>query len=353
MIYFIALAILVASRLAAGHSKNIQSFLFYALSLLLFIFVGFRNGVGCDWYSYGQYATAHYSGILDALDQRDPLFHLLIYFLDILDLPFYPAVNVFCAAVFLLGIVALARRLADKLSFLLYLFPVAIVTLAMSGLRQAIATGFLMLALRAVMDRRPLRFVVLVLLASGFHGSAFIFLLLWPLITPMRRETKVGLLILISVPAAILFSSSATVDTAIDRYTGTTLDSAGAVFRLGMLAIGSLLYLALFKKHWAKADPSTFFVADFGAKASLLLLLILILPIPTASTVIVDRFGLYLSVFIAFALAAGPYISLDRNSRGTLIAAISFTYVVFFVAWANFGNKFHICYTPYSTYLLS
>ena len=52
--------------------------------------------------------------------------------------------------------------------------------LAFSTLRQAIALGLLMLALCCVIRRRPVPFLLLVVLAAQFHKSAYLFLLAYP-----------------------------------------------------------------------------------------------------------------------------------------------------------------------------
>lgn len=354
MFYYVILSSLVAARVVARNSQRLNSYLFYAFCLFLFIFVGFRYEVGCDWFSYASYARyGHpvYSDLMAAFQQRDPLFHVLARIISRSDLDFYPAINVFGAAVFFFGVVRLGRGLPDKLSFLLYLFPVAIVALPMSGLRQAIATGFLMLAFRGLIDGRVRTFLLFVLLASGFHGSAFLFIIIWPLIIPVRVQVKISLILLLSVPATLLFLSSATVDTAIDRYTNTNLDAAGTLFRLGLLAIGSAAYFLLFRKGWRKLHPSTAFVGDFSATATFALLIVAVLPVLNLSSVVIDRLGLYLSVFVAFTLAVGPYLGLPPDRRRAVIAMFHVIYVLFFVLWSTQGNKFYICYEPYSSYL--
>src|SRR5690606_28407321 len=55
-------------------------------------------------------------------------------------------------------------------------FPVLVVQLAMSGLRQALATALLMVAYAAFVKGRRLSVAVWILLASQFHTSSIIFL---------------------------------------------------------------------------------------------------------------------------------------------------------------------------------
>ena len=50
----------------------------------------------------------------------------------------------------------------------------------MSAIRQAAAIGIICLAILAVIDKRPIYFLFLVLIASGLHASAVLFLVLLP-----------------------------------------------------------------------------------------------------------------------------------------------------------------------------
>lgn len=63
----------------------------------------------------------------------------------------------------------------------------------LSGLRQSIAVSIVMIAFIMLQEKKYVRFVLLVLLATTFHTSAFIFLLAWP-ISRMRLSGK-GILI--------------------------------------------------------------------------------------------------------------------------------------------------------------
>ena len=87
-----------------------------------------------------------------------------------------------CAFVALAPICALiCRRSKDAvLSCFVYL-GLPVFTLLYSGLRQVIAIGIIMGALYAIQKKKPLPFLLLVLLAATFHKSALIFLIAYPL----------------------------------------------------------------------------------------------------------------------------------------------------------------------------
>lgn len=86
-----------------------------------------------------------------------------------------------CAALslFPLAYVFYKKSASPALSFVIYLgLPVFL--LVFSGLRQAIAIGICAFALLFIQKRKPIPFVLMVLLATQFHSSAWLFLIAYP-----------------------------------------------------------------------------------------------------------------------------------------------------------------------------
>lgn len=350
LIYYVIPGLILVARLLAG-KKKINWVAFYLFSALLILWVGFRFHVGCDWTSYIHYGeqTAYLSWG-DAAFGRDPLFHLTIKLLTSLGIPYYPGINVFTAIVFFAGAASLATLARDRLSFLYYLYPVAIVVTAMSGVRQAIAIGILMFAFRQIVKRRFISFIVLVLLAAGFHGSAFLFIILWPIMSQMRLSRKLAVIAISSIPTALAFAASNTVDVAIDRYTATELEAFGSAFRLGLLAAAGAVFFVLLRSRWREAYPSTYPIVQFTMYGNLALLALLFVRLPGVSSVIFDRIGLYLVPVTALMQAVAPDIAKPRDRR--IITVLFYAlYLLFFVMWSTLSRKFAGCYVPYSSYL--
>ena len=76
---------------------------------------------------------------------------------------------------FFWGIHVFAKRQPDPLSFLILTFPILIINMPMSGIRQGAVIGLICIALVHFSDCRPLKFIMWVLIASGFHLSAIVF----------------------------------------------------------------------------------------------------------------------------------------------------------------------------------
>ncbi len=91
------------------------------------------------------------------------------------------ALLIVCAAISLLPIAILytKRSPSPVFSFVIYMgLPVFLIVF--SGLRQAIAVGICTLSILAIQKRKPIVFALLVLLATSFHYSAWMFFIAYP-----------------------------------------------------------------------------------------------------------------------------------------------------------------------------
>lgn len=89
----------------------------------------------------------------------------------------YPVLFMVCGAVSVAPVAVLIHKHSDypELSWCFYLL-FGFYTFAFSAMRQAFATGITALAFLCIPQKKPLRFVLLVLLATMFHKTAIIFL---------------------------------------------------------------------------------------------------------------------------------------------------------------------------------
>lgn len=349
MPYYLLLTSLLTAKLFT-RDLRLNRLVFYAFCLLLLLFIGYRFEVGCDWFSYSRYANMRYTGFVDAATQRDPFFHLSGYFIRELGLAYYPAINVICASVFMLGVFTLGRNLPDPMSFLVYLYPVAIIGLAMSGIRQAAALGVLMVAFHALLMRRYVPFAAIVALAAGFHASALIFMLAIPLFLDISARAKAFFLLVLGALLLAVVSQTESADIAMDRYLNSGIESTGALFRLGFLGLCFGMYWLFLRKQLRAIQSPVAALADIGLLITAFLMLVAVAPVGGLSPVVADRLGLYLWPIIGVTLAGGPF-ALDNAMRLRLVFLSSGLFTVFFLAWSLVGNKFDSCYSPYQSYL--
>ncbi|MDA9900450.1 EpsG family protein, partial [Planktomarina temperata] len=173
--------------------------LVYLITLcVLFIFSGFRYEVGCDWTGYlNQWEIQKNLPLQIALLNSEPLWWAMIDLIQSSGAS-YPWMNVASSGIFFLGVHVIARRQPDPLGFLILLFPILIINMPMSGIRQAAGIGIMCFAIISFIDKRTFWFVTFVLLAAAFHNSAIIFLLLAPLVGENYSRSRLYLATLLA-----------------------------------------------------------------------------------------------------------------------------------------------------------
>jgi hypothetical protein len=342
LIYAGAYAVLLlAGGLSIGRAQARRSIYFLTLAVL-FIFVAFRDEVGCDWTGYFNiYAVQGASTMAEALLKREPLFWAANALLHIWHLD-YPYINVIAAAVYFFGYHALARRQPDPLGFLILSFPLLIMNLAMSGIRQAMAVGILCFAFNAFSDRKLAAYVVLVSLAGGFHTSALIFLAFAPFVRGGNAPSSLLISSVIAFPGLFLLASGEEFAIYFTRYVQSGVEALGAPFRAGLLSLTGLVFFMFLRDRWRHNYPKDYKLVYVQAAA-----MIAVFPLVLISSVIADRVGYYLMPLQLVILTRLGYLVRDR-----LIPAVPYAAgAAVLIAWISLSALFEICYVPYGNWL--
>lgn len=345
MFYVGITSFLFSLRYALAKQSGIRKAIYPLVLFGLFLLVAFRFEVGCDWFGYSiQYNAVAEQGWRSFAVIREPIWWVTMGWVSASGMP-YPMINIVTSTIFFFGVHALARRQPDPLAFLILLFPVLIINIPMSGIRQGAAIGLICLALVAFVDRRPIRVAFWVLLATGFHASALVFMVLAPI--ALGRYTKLHILFafLLAIPGAYLLASTEVAELASNRYINSDTDAAGAAFRVGILGCTALYFFFYIRMKWQRAWPGDYALVSVGAIG--MALAVLMVPI---STVIGDRFGYYLIPLQAMIFARIPYLPLRVNKA--FHAAIPYIgLIMMFMVWSQMSRHFGICYLPYQSWL--
>lgn len=347
MLYFLIAAGLFILSHVAEKQAVMGRRLYWSVLAGLFLFVAFRYEVGCDWEAYAyQYDLVSTFRLGDALTDSEPGWWATIWALSSSNI-FYPWVNVLSAAAFFGGVHMLARRQPDRLRFLVLLFPVLIINMPMSGLRQGVAIGFMCYAITCLLDGKIWRYILVVAIAGSMHNSALLFLILTPLglknLLPTMRLLAMGLL---AVPGLILMLLGSGGQQALDRYVNSDYDANGAIFRLLLLGIGGLFFFLFLRRDWREKYPADYNFALLGSLASIGI--IALLPI---SSVIADRLGYYLIPIQAMIFARTFALRPDIFGR-MLSVAISLGLLCFLFVWTSVSVNFNQCYNPYQSWII-
>ena len=332
-------------RFAIRNQESMRKLSYYLILIGLFGFSAFRYQVGCDWSGYYfQYIAAANFDWSSFGATQEPVWWIILFWLNSFDLP-YPAANIMSSAIFFSGIHIFAHRQPDPLGFLILLFPILIINMPMSGIRQAAAIGLVCVAFVSFIDRRQFWFAIWIILAVGFHASALVFLLLLPLATGGYTADRLMLSAILALPGVYFLASSEAAEVATSRYVGTGIDAAGAIFRVGILGLSAVYFFMFVRKKWKNAWPQDYSLVSVGAIG--MALTFLLLPI---STVIGDRFGYYLIPIQTMIFARLPFLPFRRNP--TLHSALPYFGLILVLAvWSQFSWHFRECYIPYQTWI--
>lgn len=343
MTYLAIYVLIAALAYAAPPSRRAPAYA--AVMAISFLVTAFRFEVGCDWGNYlRHYRLVAREPIDFALTQSDPLWWLLIDSIEALGLP-YPWVNVAVTILFFAGAHTLAKKSANPAGFIALLFPVLVINMTMSGLRQAIAIGLLMIAFSTFLDRKPLRFIIWTAIAAGFHSSAAGFFLLAPLVGGQITVQRLIVAGLIALPGFAILVNSGAADTAFERYVSTGRDAGGAVFRGGILVLTSGLFFILLNRRWRRLAAHEHTLVFAGA--GMMVLLIAIIPL---STVISDRLGYYLVPIQALILLKAPDIA-PASLRFPLRVAPYAGLGLVLLVWTALSSHYQWCYDPYQSWM--
>lgn len=345
MVYIFITGFLFLLLYILKNEQLVRNQFYYVILLVLFLFSTYRYQVGCDWYGYYKlFIKMPKYDFITAITSRDPLSHLIIYLIETANLP-YPYIYIPFGIIFFVGIHILAKKQPDPLSFLVLLFPILIINMAMSGVRQAAAIGIVCIALSAFIDRRPGRYTFFIFLATTLHSSAIIFLLLLPFASGRYNNTRFAIAATFTLLGSILLAYTNDFQYAVNAYIGSGREAYGAVFRLSFLVISAIYFYLFVKNKWKYTFPNDYGLINLGAIG--IFITLLLVPI---STIISDRFGYYFIPIQAMIFARLQYLPFKKNHSLYVVLPYLGT-MVFFIVWTQFSWHFQECYIPYKSWI--
>jgi hypothetical protein len=345
MIYIFITFFLFSLRFILRNDIRARLNIYFIIFFALFLFSTFRYQVGCDWGGYlNMFKDVSSWDLLKTINTRDPLSNIIFYIVSKVGLP-YPYVYIPFGIIFFWGIHILARRQPDPFSFLLLLFPILIINMGMSGIRQAAAIGVICIALTAFIDRRPIFFVLWVILAFTFHSSAIIFLLLLPFVIGKLNNINFFLAVLLSFPVIILLLSTDSAKYAMNVYVGTIREANGAFYRTGVLAMSAVYFFLFVKNKWLEKFPNDYSIIYLGSLAMIGTLFLTLI-----STIIGDRFGYYFIPIQAIIFSRLPYLTFKRQKAFHIAAPFIGLFIILCI-WIKASWAYGHCYAPYNNWI--
>lgn len=329
-------------------SRALNRLLAALFTIVLVVFVGTRYDVGCDFWSYAQrYATLDTSKSWGTvISESEPGFYILTDIVQSLGGTFSTMLFV-CALIYLACLFRFSRVVERPLGFLTLCFPVLIIQLGMSGVRQALATGFLLMAFAAFVRLQRLQFVIWVLFAMQFHTSAIAFL---PIVYLIGRPVSIPRMVtaLVLVGPVVAWFMGDRMDVYNDRYVGREYSenmSIGAWPRYAMVLLPFLLFE--WKKRYVEfAYPKLFPLLRLFSLISYSLVVIGVLNSTALHRMVFYVMPVSLVAFIVVARS----MKVSRHAQFYLLLPF-LMYGAYFAGWSNLSRHADACYAPYQSWL--
>jgi hypothetical protein len=305
--------------------------------LFMCLLTGLRFEVGGDWDNYLGYQDAIRNTDFQAVfSRRGDLGYWLLNWLT-LDAGWdIFGVNLFCALVFFIGLVALCRESPRPWLATSVAVPYLVVVVAMGYSRQSVALGFAMLGYVALARGKVLSFVVAVLIGATFHKTAIVLLPVAILAAAKNRfwsAVWLGVVAIVGYRVAL----ESNIDKLYTTYVGGEMQSSGALIRLLMNVVPAGLFLAVRKQlRFGEAEEKLWF---WIAVISIALLGAFLVR-PSASTAL-DRIALYFLPIQVVVLSRLPdcFVT-STGGRGVgVVGLILGCYAGVLFVWLNYADN--------------
>ena len=310
--------------------------------------IGLRHEVGGDWLNYlWSFEDIDGMSLTEIFSQpssitSDPLYLLISWVSSALGLGIY-GVNFICATIFSFGLASLCRSFQRPLLGLSIAFPYLIIVVAMGYTRQSAALGFVMIGIAGLLREKNLRFIIYIFLAALIHKSAIIML---PIIGFSVSRSRILIFffgILFFIVGYFLFLAD-NIEFLIYGYIQSRYQSEGALIRLAMNALPSILFILFRSKFFIKNKHEINFWLIVSYVSVLLLIVYPFFP----SSTLLDRMALYLLPIQLFVFSNLPYALSNKIYLQKLyVFLVLGWYLLVMCVWLFFASN-RFWWVPYN-----
>lgn len=319
------------------------------MMIIMFIFTALRDGIGVDTLTYQEIFKTISNNEIDGLYIESGYIYLNKF------------VSIFSNSYVLVQILTTGiclyftyRFISDNIqikyhgiAFIVLLCSTLYLSYYCSGVRQGIATSICLFSTKQIINRRFIKFIILIIIASLFHKSALIFLPAYFVYKKKMSTKHLILLLILSYISAPLIKQI--FDIAIMQVTGhymgyATMFNEGANSKTGIGVIIRMTFwlTILFLAHYGTSNNST--------NKNILINLFVVgicLYLMFRYVDILNRFNdYYLSyVIVVFTFAVESF---NKPSRKFFYIYSFLILIALFISFVLFANESFI---PYKSYL--
>jgi hypothetical protein len=267
-----------------------QGFAFLVFLIFYTLVAALRFETGGDWETYLDiFNEFRFESFGFVLVRADPVFGVINWLSAQLGTGIYLVYGI-CSWVLGYGAISVATRMREPWLALTIAVPYLLIVVGMGYVRQGAAIGMILLALAALDRGQPVRTILYLLVAIGFHSAAAIALPLFLLAFARRNVVVLAVFVVIGIlayyyvlePRLELFEAG---------YITAEYDSSGALPRIMMGLVPAVLVLVRWKHFPASGLTLLIWLAVALANVAALVALIL-----SPSSTAVDRVALFFSI---------------------------------------------------------
>lgn len=337
VMYFIPL---IGTLFPVSLQRRLRRIVWFVVSVIFVTIIGLRHEVGGDWDTYlYYYELAANLPILYTITLNDPGYMAINWLAAQLGGGIY-MVNTICAIIVVWGVFSIAKQQPLPWLALSIAVPYLLVVVSMGYTRQSVAIGFVLLSLSALIDRRYIKFYILVFLATLFHKTAIVFFVLPSLLAERNRVFAISSGLIFIVIAYYLFVAH-DFQSKWEAYVTQQMYSEGGMIRLVMNSIPALLAIIFPNRLFAGYFPRLWITLSFFS-------IFLLLAQQFAST-FADRFGLYVLPLQMVIFSRAHRLVKDNIMRAFIVFFILCFYMIVLWVWLNYA-KHAPFWIPYKMY---
>lgn len=329
----------------AAPQRRVYPLMWFAVFALIVVFVGLRHHVGMDWNNYlWMIQRANLGTWSDALLVAEPGYASLLYLSGQMGWGIYGAYFI-GTIIFAAGLFKYARTTPYPWLALTVAFPYLIVVVAMSGARQTVAIGVLFWLFSGWNKAPIIHRTALVLLATAFHASAIIFLLLVAADLQLRKSLRILIFAFLTsvVGYGVLTSTSFDFYQRVYGIGGDNslrVESGGAMFHVLLNAGPAALAMMLGYRAKSKILPDKLHL-------NLAYTALAMVPIAIVLSTAASRFSIYLFPVSMMIISSLPVLFrstdkiLIKGLMGLFFPLILYVWLGYATnsyAWLNYSN---------------
>jgi hypothetical protein len=309
------------------------------------LFVGFRHEVGSDWFNYLDMFTRDvpWMEYADIALNNDPGFWLIMVWVHRIGEDIH-LVNLIASTVFISGLFIFLRRLPNPWLGLTITMAYTILTLGMGYVRQGMALGLALWAITALMDRKFLKFFIMIALGATFHKSAVVMLGFGLFQGGKGKYMKALAAIILGIGIYLAFMSGQE-GRLVELYIeNKDMHSSGAYIRIFMNLIPAAIFL-YYRKRWKRLWPNGYVLWMLMATGSFATFA----GVWFYSTA-VDRISLYFIPLQIAVFSSLPVLLQGKLSPKITTFLIIMYYALVYFVWLGFATWAYMWF-PYQNIL--